>query len=103
MYNITVKTNKEGAETETLKLSAPFTRWFDEDGCFVAKPFQQWLASEVSLIGQADPKNKVSGIENGHGGVSVAEAVVIQHTDKPVRAGERDASTPGARSRKGKK
>lgn len=98
-----MKTNKEGAATETLKLSAPFTRWFDEDGCFVAKPFQQWLASEVSLIGQADPKNKVSSIGNGHGGVSVAEAVVIQQADKSVNAVESEASTPGARSRKGKK
>lgn len=40
-------------------LSAPFTRWFDVNGFFVAKPFQQWLATEISVIGQADPGNAI--------------------------------------------
>ena len=37
-------------ETE---IEAPFTRWFTADGEFVAKPFQQWLAAEIPIVGQA--------------------------------------------------
>ncbi len=40
-----------------MEISSRFTRWFDNDGFFVAKPFQQWLASEVPAIGEADPAN----------------------------------------------
>ena len=43
------------------------TRWFTADGYFVAKPFQQWLASEVPVIGQADPNNVVEEIGRGNG------------------------------------
>lgn len=49
---MTVTVNGKKAE-----LSAPFTTWFTADGYFVAKPFQQWLASSVPLIGEADQKN----------------------------------------------
>ena len=31
--------------------------WFTEDGYFVALPFQQWLASSIQVIGDADSKN----------------------------------------------
>lgn len=41
------------------------TRWFTSDGYFVAKPFQQWLASEVPVIGAADPNNVVEEIGRG--------------------------------------
>ena len=45
------------AAPTTTEISSPFTRWFDSDGYFVAKPFQQWLASEISIVGDADPKS----------------------------------------------
>ena len=35
-----------------FNIEAPFTKWFTKDGVFVAKPFQEWLASEVPLIGK---------------------------------------------------
>jgi hypothetical protein len=41
------------------------TRWFTADGYFIAKPFQQWLASEVPVIGAADPNNIVEEIGRG--------------------------------------
>jgi hypothetical protein len=44
------------------------TRWFTSDGYFVAKPFQQWLASEVPVIGAADPNNVVEEIGRGSTG-----------------------------------
>jgi hypothetical protein len=43
------------------------TRWFTSDGYFTAKPFQQWLASEVPIIGAADPNNVVEEIGRGSG------------------------------------
>lgn len=42
---------------QEVSIQAPFNQWFTADGFFVAKPFQQWLASSVPLIGEADPKN----------------------------------------------
>lgn len=50
---------------EQLELDAPFIQWFTADGFFVAKPFQQWLASSVTLIGEIDPKNLVEGGAKG--------------------------------------
>ncbi|MCJ1449809.1 hypothetical protein MMC28_000137 [Mycoblastus sanguinarius] len=63
LYNLTVRhTNGKGEETKT-QLSAPFSRWFDVNGFFVAKPFQQWLASEIPIIGQVDPHNSTGELD----------------------------------------
>lgn len=48
-----------------VKIQAPFTQWFTADGYFVAKPFQEWLASSVPLIGQVDPKNAAEDASQG--------------------------------------
>lgn len=32
-------------------------QWFTADGFFVAAPFQQWLATNIDMVGDADPKN----------------------------------------------
>ncbi|KAL8644666.1 MAG: hypothetical protein Q9226_007649, partial [Calogaya cf. arnoldii] len=61
IYNLQVRYGKSGKEEQTLKISAPFTRWFDSDGYFVATPFQQWLATEIPAIGEADPKKVIRG------------------------------------------
>ncbi|KAI9838692.1 MAG: hypothetical protein M1819_005006 [Sarea resinae] len=44
-------------KTQTIHLSAPFNTWFASDGTFIPKPFQQWLASSIPIIGVADPGN----------------------------------------------
>jgi len=44
----------------TKQLVKPFAEWFDEKGHFIAKPFQQMLASNVAILGKLDPKNVVS-------------------------------------------
>ena len=58
MYHLTVRYSdaKESLpfDWETVEISAPFTKWFTTDGHFIAHPFQQWLASEVPVIGKAD-------------------------------------------------
>jgi len=57
-YYLTVSVpGKGGMPPETLHIQAPFTTWFTADGYFVAKPFQQWLATSIETIGDADPKN----------------------------------------------
>ncbi|KXT02731.1 hypothetical protein AC578_5418 [Pseudocercospora eumusae] len=56
-YYLDVTTTKPGVPDSTLHLKTPFTTWFTADGYFVAKPFQQWLASSIEAIGDADVKN----------------------------------------------
>lgn len=56
---------ESGAQWKEVTLRAPFTRWFTSDGYFVAKPFQQWLASGVEAVGEADPNNVVEEIGRG--------------------------------------
>lgn len=41
----------------TRQIKTPFTTWFTADGYFVAKPFQQWLASSVEAVGDVDQKS----------------------------------------------
>ena len=51
---------------QTIRLQTPFTRWFSSDGAFVAKPFHQWLASEIPIVGTADPGNVIEDIGRGN-------------------------------------
>lgn len=64
-YFLTARYTTKGGKWEQKKIEASFTRWFSSDGYFVVKPFQQWLASELSLIGEADPSNVVEEIGRG--------------------------------------
>lgn len=69
-YYLTATFSSPSSKTkasQTVKLSAPFTRWFTSEGHFVAKPFQQWLASSVPVIAEADPENVVEDIGRGSG------------------------------------
>ena len=77
-YRLTVKisTSPTAAEKK-LEISSPFTRWFDSDGYFVAKPFQQWLASEVDVIGEADPKNAEAARKTRPGYVELKDDVQV--------------------------
>ncbi|KAF1932142.1 uncharacterized protein M421DRAFT_416871 [Didymella exigua CBS 183.55] len=52
---------------QKIHIRAPMTRWFTSDGYFIAKPLQQWLASEIPVIGAADPNNVVEDIGRGSG------------------------------------
>ncbi|KAI9809004.1 MAG: hypothetical protein M1825_002293 [Sarcosagium campestre] len=54
-YFVTVESSSNaGGSPQVSHLRTPFSRWFDSDGRFVALPFQQWLASNIPLIGSAD-------------------------------------------------
>lgn len=56
VYKLTVRYSDRNSGWKQSEISAPFARWFDSEGHFVARPFQLWLRSEVPLIGQADPR-----------------------------------------------
>jgi signal peptidase complex subunit 2 len=56
-YYLTVTTTTPSKGESSWQIRAPFTTWFTADGFFVAKPFQQWLASSVEAIGDVDGKN----------------------------------------------
>lgn len=67
-YFVTARWKGRGSgEWKEKNVQAEFTRWFTRDGVFVAKPFQQWLASEIPVVGDADPNNVVEEIGRGSG------------------------------------
>lgn len=104
IYNLTVAYTNPKGEEKRLDLSSPFTRWFDTDGFFIAKPFQQWLASEVPLIGQIDTKNKIGNLKGN--GTSEAKAVMVEQkmeTQTPKKTTGREMAPPSTRARKGRK
>jgi hypothetical protein len=65
IYKVTIRHTTPQKQWKEFKVEAPFTRWFTSDGSFVAKPFQQFLASEIPVIGAADPANVVEEIGRG--------------------------------------
>ncbi|KAJ3523897.1 hypothetical protein NM208_g12273 [Fusarium decemcellulare] len=56
VYNLSITVTDNNSKSSVLKISKPFTGWFDETGQFVAIPFQELLATSVPLIGKRDPK-----------------------------------------------
>ncbi len=101
-YRLTVNVSSSRTTTaRTLEISSPFTRWFDADGYFVAKPFQQWLASEIEIVGEADPKNAEAAKKVREGYVELMDGDVKVAADQRLEA-EGDATgkdTPGKKAR----
>ena len=79
-YQLTIQYQASGSSSDMkeIKIQAPFMQWFTADGFFVSKPFQQWLASSIPLIGEADPKNAA-----GEGKDEAASAQPVQSTSVP--------------------
>lgn len=60
-YYLTITTSSPSSGSpKTWQISTPFTTWFTSDGYFVAKPFQQWLATSIEAVGEADQKNTIT-------------------------------------------
>lgn len=59
VYRVTVITTTKDGKVTTKKIDKSFSGWFDGAGHFVARPFQQMLATNVEVIGNVDPKNVV--------------------------------------------
>lgn len=102
VYNLIAQYESTGNETKTLEISSPFTRWFDADGFFVAKPFQQWLATEIPLIGQVDPQNKLPQ-PDAMSNAGAMQSIEQQKYDSPKKSESRDPAPASTKSRKGKK
>ena len=102
IYNITVTTT-DSSGREELQLSSPFTRWFDADGFFIAKPFQQWLAAEIPLIGQIDRKNAPGAVDKASGREEATAVVVEQKLETPKASGGEMPPPASTRSRKARK
>ncbi len=117
VYNVTIKiTGKGEKKAKVVSLKKPFTQWFDKAGHFVALPFQQVFASNVELIGNADPtkvvdekKKKVVEKEVGDAGKSLddkwasllAESSGVTLDD--LAAGVETKASGGGKKRRGKK
>lgn len=56
--------SKETPQPFVTKAERSFTNWFDESGLFVAKPFQEFLATSIPLIGKYDPKRVVTSSQS---------------------------------------
>lgn len=106
IYSIVVEYSNAQGERNKLELCSPFTRWFDVNGFFVAKPFQQWLAAEIPLIGQVDPKSKGGDARlaaTSNGVVEIAGSVEQEKNDTPKKSTSSDAAPTNSRSRRGKR
>jgi signal peptidase complex subunit 2 len=73
IYNltITVTEGSKGGASREIKLARPFREWFDKNGAFVPVPFQEMFASNVDVIGKADPKRVAT--EKKKGGAAKAD------------------------------
>ena len=106
VYNVRVEHFNTQGEIKTLELSSPFTRWFDANGLFVAKPFQQWLASEIPLVGQVDPRHNgcnanIAASANGRS--EVVKPVSQKKYDTSKGSTSSDAAPLSTRSKRGKR
>ncbi|KAI9722585.1 MAG: hypothetical protein M1812_001516 [Candelaria pacifica] len=71
-----------------IHLARPFTKWFSADGFFVAKPLQQWLATEIPVVGQADPGNVVENTDkSGHDVVKSGGSGQLEDVVKRLKTG----------------
>ncbi|KAL8918998.1 MAG: hypothetical protein Q9208_007048 [Pyrenodesmia sp. 3 TL-2023] len=102
IYKLQVECARAGGIPQTLKLSAPFTRWFDSDGYFVANPFQRWLATVVPLVGEADPQKVEAGTAATEPHV-VIETQQTNGTDTLTKSAADGLPSPAVRSRKSKR
>lgn len=62
VYTVKAKFTTPQRQWKEVEITAPLNRWFSSDGYFVARPFQQFLAGGIPVVGEADPKNAVEEI-----------------------------------------
>jgi signal peptidase subunit SPC25 len=62
-YTTAAAKGSQNPEWEEKELKGQFGKWFSSDGYFVARPFQHFLASNIPIVGEADPKNAAEYVE----------------------------------------
>ncbi|KJZ73054.1 hypothetical protein HIM_07626 [Hirsutella minnesotensis 3608] len=55
-YRLKASIEAKGGKEQVVELATPFADFFDETGRFVVKPFQEALATSISVVGRQDPK-----------------------------------------------
>jgi len=78
-YQLTAQYQSSGTsgEMKEIKIQAPFMQWFTADGFFVAKPFQQWLASSIPFVGEADPSNAAEVSQGGNASEATVDTASV--------------------------
>ena len=112
IYELVIKTTGKDGKVKELKLEKSFTEWFDAAGHFVALPFQQMFASNVEVIGLADPKRAVrkekktkAPVDDGKTMDQKWASLLEESSDlNPVAAEAESTATPGkGTKRRGRK
>jgi signal peptidase complex subunit 2 len=115
IYHLTITVQEKGAggKGKEIRIVRPFREWFDKEGHFVTIPFQQMLASNVGVIGAADPKRVAEEKEMGAGAKAddtksmeekwnslLAESSGATVVDSKVEADAASSATPGKRGKR---
>lgn len=96
VYNltITIMFSKQETPYKTIKVSRPFTEWFDGTGHFMTCPFQAMIISSVPLVAELNPGQVPSIRQN--------EEISIEGTSSKVNI-EPAATETGSRMTSRKK
>ena len=107
VYNLTITTHTKdkSATQKIVKIFCPFTEWFDAAGHFVSLPFQQMFASNVTIIGLADPKRVVKKEKKApvDDGKTMDEKWASLLAESSGAAEIEEANTTGTPAKSGKK
>ncbi|SMQ46550.1 unnamed protein product [Zymoseptoria tritici ST99CH_1A5] len=98
-YYLDVSVSSNGSEPSSWQVKTPFTTFFTRDGFFVAQPFQQWLATTVEVVGNADLKN-ASRDERDNLAAPTATFSAIESTNGDVDATGAESKGKGTKRSK---
>jgi signal peptidase complex subunit 2 len=57
IYNVHVRTTTSDGKKIETSFEQPFSQWFNAEGLFIARPFQQMFATSAPVIGKFDAAN----------------------------------------------
>jgi hypothetical protein len=80
-YTVKVRYTKAASKWTEAELTSSFAKWFSEDGYFVARPFQHFLASSIPVVGDADPKNAAPYVEPVAPPTGISTATDLKNVD----------------------
>ncbi|OAA38625.1 Signal peptidase complex subunit 2 [Metarhizium rileyi] len=99
-YYVTVISEHKTGEPQSIQISRPFSSWFDETGRFVAKPFQEFLATSVPAIGKQDPKKAKSSLPDVYSANAEVLDAILAGTGATGNATGADATETKSKRRK---
>jgi len=102
-YYLAVEVTNAGSTPSSWQIKAPFTTWFTADGYFVAKPFQQWLATSIEAIGDVDVKSASREEGDGLASPGVEKVAAGQSNGSAVEATGAEIGKGGSNKRSKRK